>query len=144
MVGHLRGTPATMQHDPQFADVLAEVGDELAAAVEAARRAGVREVAADPGIGFGKQLEHNLALLARVGELGERLGVPVWVGPSRKSFLGRLTGDPVERRDAATIAACAVAVFAGADAIRVHDVPGGVRAAQVGQALKRARPRPAP
>jgi dihydropteroate synthase len=121
--------------------VLAEVGDELAACVAAAERAGVRpdRIAVDPGIGFGKRLEDNLALLAHAGRLRERVGRPLLVGPSRKSFLGSLTGDPVERRELATAAACAVAVFAGADAIRVHDVAAGVRAAAVGRALRQAR-----
>lgn len=140
ILGHLRGVPATMQDDPHFDDVLAEVGDELAARVAAAEAAGVapERIVVDPGIGFGKRLEDNLALLARCGELARRLGRPLLVGPSRKGFLGALTGDPVERRDAATVAACAVAVFAGADAIRVHDVAGGVRAAAVGRALRAA------
>lgn len=140
ILGHLRGVPATMQDDPHFDDVLGEVGDELAARVAAAEAAGVapERIVVDPGLGFGKRLADNLALLARCGELARRLGRPLLVGPSRKGFLGALTGDPVERRDVATVAACAVAVFAGADAIRVHDVAGGVRAAAVGRALRAA------
>jgi dihydropteroate synthase len=93
---------------------------------------------ADPGIGFAKQLEDNLTLLANAAALRDRLGVPLLVGPSRKAFLGTLTGDPVDQRDTATVAACAVAVFAGADAIRVHDVTGARRAAQVAHALREA------
>jgi dihydropteroate synthase len=140
ILGHLRGVPATMQDAPRFDDVLAEVGDELAARVADAEAAGVarERIAVDPGIGFGKRLEDNLALLARAGELRARLGRPLLVGPSRKAFLGALTGDPVDRRDTATVAACAVAVFAGADALRVHDVAGAVRAAAVGRALRAA------
>ena len=140
VLGHLRGVPATMQDDPHFDDVLAEVGDELAERVAAAEAAGVapERIVVDPGIGFGKRLEDNLVLLARCGELAERLGRPLMVGPSRKRFLGALTGDPVEARDTATVAACAVAVFAGASALRVHDVAGAVRAAAVGQALRAA------
>jgi dihydropteroate synthase len=138
VLGHLRGVPETMQDAPHFDDVLAEVGDELAARVGAAEAAGVapERIVVDPGIGFGKRLADNLALLARCGELRARLGRPLLVGPSRKGFLGALTGDPVERRDTATAAACAVAVFAGADALRVHDVAGAVRAAAVGRALR--------
>lgn len=141
VLGHLRGTPATMQDAPQFHDVLAEVAGELAASVARAEAAGVvpEQIVVDPGIGFGKRQQDNLALLANAGWLGERLGKPVLVGPSRKAFLGRLTGDRVDERDVATAAACAVAVFAGANAIRVHDVGAGVRAARVGAALRGAR-----
>lgn len=141
VLGHLRGTPATMQDAPQFHDVLAEVARELAASVARAEAAGVvpAQIVVDPGIGFGKRQQDNLALLANAGWLGERLGKPVLVGPSRKAFLGRLTGDRVDERDVATAAACAVAVYAGANAIRVHDVGAGVRAARVGAALRGAR-----
>jgi len=143
VLGHLRGTPATMQHEPQFSDVLEEVAEELAERVARAEAAGVApaQIVVDPGIGFGKRQQDNLALLANVGWLGKRLGKPVLVGPSRKAFLGQLTGDPVDERDVATAAACAVAVFAGANAIRVHDVGAGVRAARVGASLRAAGPR---
>jgi dihydropteroate synthase len=140
ILGHLRGTPDTMQDDVAFDDVLAEVAEELGQSLTLARAAGVADdrLCVDPGIGFGKRLEHNLTLLARAGELRERMGLPVLVGPSRKAFLGALTGDPVERRDAATAAACAVAVFAGADAVRVHDVAATARAVAIGRALRDA------
>jgi dihydropteroate synthase len=141
ILGHLRGEPETMQADVRFDDVVAEVGDELRASVERALAAGVEveRIAADPGIGFGKRLPQNLALLANVGRIRERVGVPILVGPSRKSFLGELTGDPPEARDLATHAACAVAIFAGADAVRVHDVAGARRAAAIALALRQAR-----
>jgi dihydropteroate synthase len=141
LLGHLRGEPATMQDEIHFDDVLREVGDELAASVLRAESAGVprSRLVVDPGIGFGKRSEHNLALLANAGLLRARLGLPLLVGPSRKAFLGALTGDPVEAREAATLAACSAAVFAGADALRVHDPAGGRRAAQVGLALRAAR-----
>ena len=143
VLGHLRGEPATMQERIRFHDVLAEVGDELRAAADAARAAGVAEarLAVDPGIGFGKETGHNLTLLAGAGRLRARVGLPVLVGPSRKAFLGRLTGDEdPAARDTATHAACAVAVFAGADAVRVHDVAGARRAVRVAEALRAARP----
>ncbi len=141
VLGHLRGTPATMQDAPHFSDVLQEVGDELEASLQRARAAGLPDecLAVDPGLGFGKDLGDNLVLLAGVGVLRRRLGLPVMLGPSRKSFLGALTGDPVGERDPASWAACAVAAFAGADALRVHDVDGAVRAAAVGRALGDAR-----
>jgi dihydropteroate synthase len=141
ILGHLRGEPATMQASPHFTDVLREVGDELAASVSAAQAAGVpaERLAIDPGLGFGKRLEDNLALIARLGELRERFGLPLVIGPSRKAFLGALTGDAVGARDRATLAACAIAAFVGADAVRVHDVEGAVRAVAVGRALREAR-----
>ncbi len=141
VLGHLRGTPERMQEAAHFDDVVAEVGAELEASVAAARAAGIpgARLAVDPGIGFGKRLEHTLALLARAAELRRRLDLPLLVGPSRKAFLGELTGDPVGARDLATAAACAVAVFAGADAVRVHDVAGARRAVAVGFALRAAR-----
>lgn len=140
-LGHLRGTPETMQHDPRFADVVSEVGDELLDSVAAARAAGIpaERLAVDPGLGFGKDLRENLELLAGLGTLRARLGLPLLVGPSRKSFLGHLTGDAVDRRDAATLAACAVAAFLGADAVRVHDAAGATRAAIVGRAIRGAQ-----
>lgn len=142
ILGHLRGQPATMMRDIAFGDVVAEVGDELAAAIARAEAAGIarERIVADPGIGFGKRTAHNLALLANVERFRARLGVPILVGPSRKAFLGELTSEPVPaRRDLSTHAACAVAVFAGADAVRVHDVAGARIAAQVALALREAR-----
>lgn len=141
IVGHLRGEPATMQQEIHFEDVLGEVAEELAAALAAARKAGVASecLVADPGIGFGKRLDHNVALLANVGLLRARLGVPVLVGPSRKAFLGELTGEPARARDPATAVVCGIAVFAGADAVRVHDVAGAQRATRIAAALRRAR-----
>ena len=138
---HSRGTPETMQRNPRYADVLREVSLELRHAVELATRAGVarERIAVDPGIGFGKRLEDNLRLLAGVGRLRRELGCPVLVGPSRKSFLGALTGAPPVARDRATAAACAVAVYEGADAVRVHDVGGARTAVEVARALRGAR-----
>jgi dihydropteroate synthase len=141
LLGHLRDTPATMQHAPRFEDVVREVGDELLASADRARAAGVPDerLAVDPGIGFGKTLAHNLALLANVGALRRRLGLPVCVGVSRKSFLGRLTGDAPAERELASRVAEGIAVFAGADAVRVHDVASARRMAAVAQALRGAR-----
>jgi len=141
VLGHLRGVPETMQDAPRFEDVLDEVARDLEHSVAVARAAGVSDarLAVDPGLGFGKELAHNLALLAHPGWLRERLGLPVVVGPSRKSFLGALTGDAAAQRDVATWAACAIAAFAGADAVRVHAPSGAARAVVVGRALRAAR-----
>jgi dihydropteroate synthase len=122
VLGHLRGAPASMMEGIAFADVVAEVGDELAERVGAARRAGCGEVWADPGIGFGKRMEHNLALLRALPELRARVGIPVMVGVSRKAFIGQLTGKPAGERQFGTAAAVTVAVLGGAAAVRVHDV----------------------
>jgi len=137
---HMRGTPKTMQQDPTYADVVAEVRDFLAQRVEHAVSLGIdRElIAIDPGIGFGKTVEHNLELLRRLPELCE-LGHPVLVGPSRKSFIGAVLNLPVEERLEGTLAACAVAVVRGADIVRVHDVRAVRRAVDLAVRLRRER-----
>jgi dihydropteroate synthase len=122
VLGHLRGAPASMMEGIAFADVVAEVGGELAERIGAARRAGCREVWADPGIGFGKRMEHNVALLRALPELRARVGVPLMVGVSRKAFIGQLTGKPPAERQFGTAAAVTAAVLGGAAAVRVHDV----------------------
>ena len=120
---HMLGTPRTMQKDPRYDDVVDDVRAFLAERVEAAVAAGVdeRRIWVDPGIGFGKTLEHNLELLRRLGELRE-LGRPLVVGTSRKSFIGRLTGREVGERLGGSIASNVLALAAGADVLRVHDV----------------------
>lgn len=137
ILGHIRGTPCTMQDDVRYSDVLAEVGDLLGAQVERALAAGVRPdgILVDPGIGFGKSVAGNLALLRCVGALRARLGRPVLVGASRKSFIGALTGAGVEDRLAGTLAAHVLARAAGADMVRVHDVAEARQAALVADAI---------
>lgn len=144
---HMRGTPRTMQDDPRYDDVIAEVRDHLAQRLAVAAAAGIapEQVALDPGLGFGKTVAHNVALLAATRALAA-LGRPVLVGASRKSFLGRLTGeaDP-ERRLEASLAAAVVAALDGARIVRVHDVAATVRALAVADAVRAARgeaPRP--
>ena len=122
VVGHLRGQPATMMDHVSFDDVVGEVAVELAEGVALARQAGCREIWADPGIGFGKRLEHNLALLKNLPAIGRQVGVPMMVGVSRKAFLGHLTGKPPSERLFGTAAAVTAAVLGGAAAVRVHDV----------------------
>ncbi len=123
-VMHMQGEPRTMQDDPRYGDVVAEVGAYLRERVETLVAAGIdpTRIAVDPGIGFGKTVEHNVALLAATRELGERTGCPVLVGVSRKRFLGALLGDPERDRTIATVAAGMAAVERGAWMLRVHDV----------------------
>ncbi|HEX8752203.1 MAG TPA: dihydropteroate synthase [Solirubrobacterales bacterium] len=127
---HMRGNPRTMQRDPVYADVVAEVREFLAERLEAAVAAGIGEerIWLDPGIGFGKSDFHNMELLRRLGELTE-LGRPLLVGTSRKSFIGRVDGSDAGERLGGTIASSVLAAAEGAEVLRVHDV------AEVGQAM---------
>lgn len=129
---HMQGEPVTMQQRPLYGDVVAEVSRFLAERAQAVQRAGVGapRIMLDPGIGFGKTLEHNLALLARQREL-LALGYPLLLGWSRKSSLGLLTGRPVGDRLAASIAAAIAAAQYGARVLRVHDVAATVDALKV-------------
>jgi dihydropteroate synthase len=120
---HMLGEPRTMQDDPRYDDVVSDVKAFLEERMAFAVAHGVAEerILLDPGIGFGKTADHNLELLARVDEL-VALGRPVVIGTSRKSFLGRITGRPVDDRLAATIATNVLAYERGARVFRVHDV----------------------
>jgi dihydropteroate synthase len=138
VLGHLRGAPATMMADVAFTDVVAEVTAELGERIAAARAAGCSEIWADPGIGFGKRLPENLALLRDLGTLVARLSVPVMVGVSRKAFIGELTGKPARERLFGTAAAVTAAVLGGAAAVRVHDVGAMRDVVRVAHALIRA------
>src|SRR5262249_47031680 len=135
VLGHLRGQPASMMEGISFADVVAEGGDELAARIDAARAAGCRRLWADPGIGFGKALEHNVALLRSLPAFVARLGVPLLIGVSRKAFIGKLTGKPAGERVFGTAAAVTAAVLGGAAAVRVHDVAAMRDVVRVAEAL---------
>src|SRR5215213_6040207 len=130
---HMLGTPRTMQDAPEYDDVVDDVRAFLAERVQAAVDSGIAEerIWVDPGIGFGKTVEHNLELLRRLGELGR----PMAVGTSRKSFLGRLTGREVTERLGGTIAGNVRALRAGAGALRVHDVREVADAAKVAAAI---------
>jgi dihydropteroate synthase len=136
---HMLGDPATMQDDPRYDDVVADVRDFLAARIGAAVAAGVPRdhVCVDPGLGFGKTLEHNLALLRAIAAF-EQLRTPVLVGASRKRFIGELTGveDPIDRVEgtAGTVAWCAAN---GVDVVRVHDVLAMARVVRVVDAIAR-------
>ena len=127
---HMRGRPRTMQDDPRYEDVVAEVKSFLAERLEAAIAEGIDEddVWLDPGIGFGKTAAHNMELLRRLGELRD-LGRPLVIGTSRKSFIGKLDGSAAGERLGGTIASSVLAAAEGAAVLRVHDV------SEVGQAL---------
>jgi dihydropteroate synthase len=139
---HMQGTPATMQADPRYEDVVAEVGAFLAERREAALAAGIpaSELMADPGLGFGKTVTHNLTLLARLAEIVAAAGVPVLVGPSRKGFVGVAAGAPGEplpvgEREDGTLAAVVWALDHGASMVRVHDVAPAVEVVRLLNAM---------
>ncbi|NNC16828.1 dihydropteroate synthase [Corallococcus exiguus] len=139
---HTQGMPKTMQQDPRYQDVVGEVMDYLEEGMFQATEAGIprERILLDPGIGFGKTLEHNLFLLRRLEEL-RGLGQPLLVGTSRKSFLGKLTGGkgPQERLAATLGSVAAMAILGGADVVRVHDVGEARDALAVADAIRRAR-----
>lgn len=136
---HMRGTPRTMQLDTHYDDLIAEVRGALGAAVDRAVHRGCRpdQLVVDPGIGFGKSAEGSLELLLRLRELAA-LGRPILVGPSRKSFIGKVLDVPAEERLEGTLAACVLALAGGARLFRVHDVGPARRALDMAEAILRA------
>jgi dihydropteroate synthase len=148
---HMQGQPRTMQQAPNYGDVVAEVREALLTWAREAQDAGIKreQIAIDPGIGFGKNREHNLRLLKQLrlftspavhekSDREESLRYPVVVGPSRKSFIGLTLDLPVEERLEGTAAAVAWAVAAGADVVRVHDVREIVRVIRMVEAIQGA------
>ena len=135
---HMRGTPESMQLQPEYDDVLAEVLFYFEQRLEACLKAGIAEssILLDPGIGFGKRLEDNLALIVGIAAIKRRFSLPVLLGVSRKSFLGVLTGSPVEDREIETAVAGSFGIAAGADMLRVHDVDRQGRGIRVASALQ--------
>ena len=129
---HMRGEPRTMQVNPIYRDVIAEVGDELASGAQRAIALGVRAdaILTDPGIGFGKTAAHNFALLGNLRELAHRCGFPMLVGASRKRSLAELVDDSEFARDDATLAVSVTAFAQGVAMVRVHDVASSVSAAR--------------
>jgi dihydropteroate synthase len=136
---HMQGQPATMQRNPVYGDVTAEVAAFLEERVRGLAAAGLdpATLAVDPGIGFGKTVEHNLQLVARLDRLAA-LGRPVVIGLSRKGFLGKLTDRDTSGRLAGSLAGLTVAVWRGAHVVRVHDVRESVDAVRVAVALREA------
>lgn len=133
---HMQGRPGTMQRNPRYKDLMAEVYQFLADAVARAEESGISrtQVVVDPGLGFGKTREHNLEILRRLGEL-ESLATAVLCGPSRKRFIGETLDLGVTERLEGTLAACVLAARAGADIVRVHDVRAAVRAIRLADAV---------
>jgi dihydropteroate synthase len=142
---HMRGTPADMASRAVYADVVVDVANELAGALGRAVRQGVAEgrILLDPGIGFAKTSEQSLEVLASLPRL-RRLGRPLVVGPSRKSFIGKVTGAGVGERLPGTLAAVAACVLAGVEFVRVHDVGPARQAALVAAAIRDASASPEP
>ena len=129
---HMQGEPRTMQHAPQYEDVVLEVRAFLAERVRACRAAGIADerIVLDPGFGFGKTIEHNLTLLRRLEALRVE-GLPLLAGLSRKSMIGTLTGKPSQARVHGSVAAALIAAQNGAQILRVHDVAATVDALKV-------------
>jgi dihydropteroate synthase len=136
---HMRGTPGTMQDSPGYDDVVSEIIAYLSGSIELAVRAGIDEkkIIIDPGIGFGKKLEHNLAIINNLRRL-EELKKPILVGTSRKSFIGELTGKETGGRIYGTAASVVLAVMNGAEMIRVHDVDAMKDVVRVVDAVRKA------
>jgi dihydropteroate synthase len=134
---HMQGTPQTMQQNPVYGDVIADIGSFFKERIARCGAAGIspERLMLDPGIGFGKTLEHNLEILRRLNEFAD-FGLPLVVGVSRKGFLGKLTGEDIpERRVVATVAAGVLAVAQGATILRVHDVAEHASALKVAAAI---------
>jgi dihydropteroate synthase len=138
---HMRGTPATMQRRPRYRALMDDLVRFFRQRIAAASAAGIdrRRIILDPGLGFGKTLAHNLEILQRL-EVLSRLGQPLLIGPSRKSFLGKLLNRSVDQRLEGTAAAVTAAVLHGAHVVRVHDVEEMVRVVRVADAIRLGRP----
>ena len=138
VICHIQGTPKEMQVNPHYDDLLGEIRESLREGIEKGVDHGVHEIMIDPGIGFGKKVEDNLVILHRLMEL-QSLERPILVGPSRKSFIGKILDLPVEERLEGTAAAVAIAVMNGASMVRVHDVKEIVRVVRIADAIKNSK-----
>jgi len=138
IVMHIKGTPLTMQNNPKYGNLIQEIKDKLKAIIEKAVKGGIKEenIIIDPGIGFGKTLEHNLEIINRLSEFKE-IGRPILAGPSRKSFIGKIIGADPDKRIFGTAASVAIAIKNGADIIRVHDVKEMKQVAMIADAILR-------
>jgi dihydropteroate synthase len=132
---HMQGSPTTMQQNPQYNNLIEDLIVFFRTQINTARNDHIEQIIIDPGIGFGKTLEHNLQILKQLITF-KSLGCPLLVGPSRKSFIGAITGLTVKERVEGTIAAVTIAVMNGADIVRVHDVKECKRALQIVDAIR--------
>ncbi len=134
---HMRGDPRTMQIDPRYDDVVPEIHDELARRLEWAEARGIprERIAIDPGIGFGKTRQHNLAILRNIDQFAN-LGCVILIGTSRKGFLGKLTERPPAERSLASVVSSLAACVGGARVVRVHDVAMMAEAVKVWSAVR--------
>jgi len=135
---HMRGTPETMQKHPAYSDLMGEIIEHLSEGLAIAKKAGILhgKIMVDPGVGFGKKPEDNLEIIKRLKEL-KVLGCPILIGPSRKSFIGKILDLPVKERLEGTAAAVAAAIAKGADLVRVHDVKEMKRVVRIADAILR-------
>jgi dihydropteroate synthase len=142
VIMHMKGTPKTMQKEPKYEDCIGEVYDFLFSRARAALEAGVRpeRIILDPGIGFGKRVEDNLVIIKRLGEF-RSLGFPVMLGASRKSFIGTLTGLPVDERLHGSVGSAVYGALNGADLVRAHDVLETRRALEMVDHIRGAKER---
>jgi len=138
---HMQGEPRTMQEAPHYDDLMGEVAALLLAQIDVACAAGIArdQIVVDPGIGFGKLLEHNLEILRRLPEL-RSLGCPILVGASRKSTIGQITGRPADQRLCGSLAAAAAAAMNGAHIVRVHDVAETIEVLKVCESIRKGKP----
>ncbi len=136
VIMHIKGTPKDMQKDPYYDDVISEISTFFRAQIDVAKQAGIAEdrIILDPGIGFGKRVEDNLRILKLLGEF-KKIGYPLLIGTSMKSFIGFVADSPVEDRSEGTLASIVVSVMNGADILRVHDVKKTRKAAKLVRAI---------
>lgn len=136
---HIQGTPKNMQQSPHYDDLIGEIKDYFRQSIKLAEESGVKEnkIVIDPGIGFGKTVEHNLKILKNLSEF-EELGKPIMVGTSRKSFIGKVLDLPAEQRLEGSLASLAVSILNGANLVRVHDVKESVGVARLVDAIVRS------
>jgi dihydropteroate synthase len=133
---HIQGTPKTMQIDPHYENLIDEICSYLQDGIRIAESKGIEQIVVDPGIGFGKTIEHNLEIVRRLKEF-QRLGYPVLIGPSRKGFIGKILDLPVDQRMEGTAAVVAASILNGANIVRVHDVKAMKRVTRIVDAIVR-------